>query len=89
LVSELGILVHNKASKPIRLGEGHNFPEEVYHREIKPDFLDDVGAKNYAKKVGTNPDLVVNKGEIELHGQGKFSGKTFKTGIKASEYFGE
>jgi hypothetical protein len=74
---------------PHKTDNRYNFPEEVYHREIKPDFLDDVGAKNYAKKVGTNPDLVVNKGEIELHGQGKFSGKIFKTGIKASEYFGE
>lgn len=43
-------------------------------------------AGDFSKKVGTNPNINVKKGNIILEGQGPFKGKTFETNLKAKDY---
>ncbi|RZK47953.1 MAG: RHS repeat-associated core domain-containing protein [Pedobacter sp.] len=58
--------------------------KDVFHRVIKKDILRNAG--DYAKKVGSNPDVSVVGENIQLIGNGPYKGKTFQTNLKASEY---
>ena len=62
-----------------------NIDKLQFHRFIKPNILKKAG--NYAKNVGKNPDIIVEKGEIILKGTGPFAKKTFNTGLKAIDFF--
>ncbi|MGB7415978.1 MAG: RHS repeat-associated core domain-containing protein, partial [Thermosynechococcaceae cyanobacterium] len=88
-VSELSILVHNKASKPIRFGDGYSAPSDAYHRSIKPNILKKAG--KFQGKVGKNPDIKVVNGKIQLKGSstGPFKGKSYNTDLNASDFFAE
>ena len=45
--------------------------------------------KDFSKIVGTNPDIAVVSGKIVLKGaaKGPFAGKSFNTGLNASNFF--
>lgn len=60
---------------------------ETFHREIKPNILDNAG--DFSRVVGKNPDIKLNNGTIDLTGarSGPFRGKTFKTGLKIEDFF--
>ncbi|MDZ8070038.1 MAG: putative Ig domain-containing protein [Nostoc sp. DedQUE08] len=85
-VSELGILVHN-ARKDIYFGDGVKADSDVFHKDIKPNILSKAG--KFQGKVGKNPDIKVVNGKIVLTGTGQFKGKSFKTDILASDFFGK
>lgn len=58
-----------------------------FHDKTKKGILKKAGKNNFEKKVGDNPDIGVVNGEIILIGQGKFTGKTYHTGLKACDFF--
>lgn len=59
----------------------------VFHK-LKPDILDVAGRGNFSKVVGKNPDIFVENGKIHLRGVGGgFKGKTYSTGLNASDFF--
>jgi hypothetical protein len=63
---------------------GFKLLKDTFHKTIKGDILKNAG--DYSKKVGTNPNINVRKGNIILEGQGTFKGKTFETTLKAEDY---
>jgi len=58
---------------------------ETFHRQIKPNILSNSG--NFSKIVGKNPDVKIVSGKIILQGTGPFRGKSFNSGLSASDYF--
>lgn len=70
----------------IRIGK-MKIPDEVLHHKIKPNILGALDAKKYSWRVGNNPNINVKNGEIILEGTGPYKGKSWQTGLKASEYF--
>ncbi|MCQ9327757.1 VENN motif pre-toxin domain-containing protein, partial [Neisseria dentiae] len=63
--------------------------QERFHRVIKPAILKLANKHEYVKKVGTNPDISIEKGKIILIGskQGPFKGQIYKTDLDASKFF--
>lgn len=57
--------------------------------EIKKEILKAVGTNRYCPRVGSNPDIDVEKAtdEIVLVGRGPFKGRVYATGIKADDFF--
>jgi hypothetical protein len=74
------------AERLIHFGGGVRADAAIFHSKIKPAILKAAG--KYQGKVGKNPDIKVVGGNIHLQGTGPFKGKTFKTGLKASDFFG-
>ncbi len=72
-------------SKTINFGK-IKVPAETFHRTIKPNILGKSG--NFSKVVGRNPDIKIVGGRIRLTGTGPFKGKSFNTGLDASDFFG-
>ena len=72
-------------SKTINFGK-IKVPAETFHRTIKPDILGRAGS--FSKVVGRNPDIKIVGGRIRLTGTGPFKGKSFNTGLDASDFFG-
>ncbi len=60
-------------------------PAETFHRQIKPSILSRAGS--FSKMVGRNPDIKIVGGKIRLTGTGPFKGKSFNTGLNASDFF--
>ncbi len=60
----------------------------ILHHSIKPNILKAVGKRNFAHVVGKNPNVAVENGKIILQGTGANSGKVYKTGLDASNFFG-
>jgi hypothetical protein len=61
-----------------------------FHIVIKPNILKDAAKiKDFSRIVGTNPDITVIGGKIVLKGaaKGPFAGKSFNTGLNASDFF--
>ncbi len=59
-----------------------------FHRVIKPNILKEAKKiQDFAKTIGKNPDIIVEKGEIILKGVGSYANQTFNTGLKALDYF--
>jgi RHS repeat-associated protein len=57
---------------------------DYFHRVLKPKILKNSG--DYKKIVGSNPDVKVVNDLIQLVGNGPFTGQSFQTALKASEY---
>lgn len=87
-VSKISVLVHNKAAeRVINFGSGVKSGAATFHSQIKPSILSKAG--KFSGKVGKNPDIKVVWGKINLQGVGPFKGKTFKTDLNASDFFGQ
>jgi hypothetical protein len=74
------------ADENLYFGESFYADKKEYHATIKDRILTAVGATNYSKKVGTNPNITVVKKKIVLAGQGDFKGKSFPTELAAGDY---
>lgn len=73
------------AERLLNLGDGVRVGAATFHSGIKPAILKAAG--KFAEKVGKNPDIKVVGGKIHLQGVGPFKGKTFKTDLRASDFF--
>lgn len=73
------------AERLLHLGDGVKVGAATFHSRIKPAILRAAG--KFEGKVGKNPDIKVVGGRIQLQGVGPFKGKTFKTELKASDFF--
>jgi len=71
-------------SKTINFGK-IKVSSEIFHRQIKPSILNSSG--NFSRIVGRNPDIKIVNGRIRLTGNGPFKGKSFNTGLDASDFF--
>lgn len=61
--------------------------KKLFHEVLKKDILKAVG-KDISKVIGKNPDITVESGKIVLKGTGGgFRGKTYNTGLSASDFF--
>jgi hypothetical protein len=73
------------AERLINFGDGVKSGAATFHSRIKPKILSAAG--KFKGKVGKNPDIKVVRGKIHLQGTGPFKSKTFKTDLKASDFF--
>jgi hypothetical protein len=72
------------ASDNLYFGESYYADRQEYHSKIKKKILGAAG--DYAKKVGSNPDIKVISKKIVLTGTGDFKGKSFVTELSADDY---
>lgn len=72
------------ASDNLYFGESYYADRQEYHSKIKKKILGAAG--DYAKKVGSNPDIKVMSKKIVLTGTGDFKGKSFITELSADDY---
>jgi len=61
-----------------------NVGKELFHAVTKKSILKKAG--NFAKVVGTNPNVTVEEGLIILKGTGTYSGKVYQTGLNALDF---
>jgi hypothetical protein len=73
------------AERLLNLGGGVRVGAATFHSRIKPAILNAAG--KFRGRVGKNPDIKVVRGKIHLQGVGPFKGKTFKTDLRASDFF--
>ena len=69
-------------------GEGKKANTNTYHGGTKEEILKEAKrGGDYSKKVGSNPDIKVEKGKIVLQGVGKqFKGQSVQTNMDASDF---
>ena len=75
-----------RSGKDIYIG-GKKVNQDVFHREIKPEILGKANPSKYSQTVGRNPDIKIVNGKVVLEGQGPYRGKTYETGLSASDFF--
>jgi hypothetical protein len=80
-----------EASQDLYLGDGVKVNERVYHRTIKKKILSRARQEgyDYSGIVGTNPDVRIENGEVQLVAspQSPFKGASVSTNIPASDFF--
>lgn len=80
------VIINGKKTRGHDSDNDDDNKSDIFHEEIMKDIKKLIKDKKWGHKIGDNPDIGIEKGQVILKGRGQYKGKSQKTGLTPKDF---